>query len=122
MQMTNNGNPYFSEDDLAISNRRIKSQDSSNLSTANSNTRPHSLDGLNSFGPRNRTLKTSTFFEGPTSLKRVGTFKREIKSEECDVEDTGELSDTEDEVSSIEAFLDSHNIQVSMKNPGRMSD
>jgi len=112
--------PYFSEDDLALT-RRIKSQDS-NLSTNDSKTRTHSLEGLNSFGVRNRTLKTSTFFDGSTSCQRPGILKRDVRSEECDIEDTGELSDNEDEVGSIEAFLECHSIHVSMKNPGRMSE
>ena len=37
------------------------------------------------------------------------------------VEDNGELSDTDDDSADrdIEAFLDSHKIEISMKNPGK---
>ncbi len=66
------------------------------------------------FKGRRRSRKCVSFLD-PT------TGQPDIQPAPAKTEDTGELdeSDEESEYTNIKAFLGSHNIQISLKNPGK---
>lgn len=70
------------------------------------------------FKGRRRSRKCVSFLDQAGGVQPAPLVLPENKAKS---EDTGELdeSDEESEITNIKAFLGSHNIQISLKNPGK---